>query len=233
MAHAEATPDPDARAPGGLAARDRRAELLAAAVAVFGERGYRAASMRELARAVGLSKSALYHYVRSKEELLVALYEDVLAQRLAEQKAVQSSGLPPDEALRTILVDRFVHACHNQELLRVFFEEEAELPTELMATVRLRRRQNENVIVALIEEGVARGVFSLAISPRLAARALAGAVNSVHKWFDPAGPRSAEELAVDFAAFLLGALQAPARDDRVPRGRAAGGQGRRPDRSTR
>ena len=105
--------------PIGLASLGgRRAELFAAAVAVFAERGYRATSMRELAQAVGLSKSALYHYVRSKEELLVALYEDVLAQRLEEQSAVRSSGLPADEALRRILVDRFVHACANRQLLR-------------------------------------------------------------------------------------------------------------------
>ena len=219
MADAAGSSSEDGPTPPGIApverpgeglsggANGRRAELVAAAVAVFGERGYRATSMRELALAVGLSKSALYHYVRSKEELLVALYEDVLAQRLAEQVAVQEAGLPPDEALRTILVDRFVHACHNQELLRVFFEEEAELPPELMTTVRLRRRQNEDVVVALIADGVDAGVFELAISPRLAARAMSGAVNFVHKWYDPAGPRAAEDLAADFADFLLAGLR--------------------------
>jgi TetR/AcrR family transcriptional regulator len=197
----------DAPAVGLAALGGRRAELFAAAVAVFAERGYRATSMRELAQAVGLSKSALYHYVRSKEELLVALYEDVLAQRLEEQAAVRSSGLPADEALRRILVDRFVHACANRQLLRVFFEEEAELPSELMATVRERRKLNEDVVVGVIEQGVAEGVFAVPISPRLAARAMAGAVNFVHKWFDPTGPRTAEDLADDFATYLLAGLR--------------------------
>jgi len=181
--------------------------VVATAARVFGERGYRATSMRELADAVGISKPALYYYVRSKEELLVRLYEDALAQRLAEQAEVRAADLAPDEAVRRILVQRFLHACHNQELTRVFFEEERELPAELLTTVQERRAQAEAMVAQLIEDGVEAGLFALTVSPRLAARALGGAVASVHRWYDREGPRSAESLAEDFAEFLLAALR--------------------------
>ena len=52
--------------------------MLAAAVAVFSERGYRASAMSDGAEAVGIGKASLYHYVGSKEEILVELYKEVL-----------------------------------------------------------------------------------------------------------------------------------------------------------
>src|ERR1700761_1128031 len=55
----------------------RREQLLSTAIELFSEQGFHAASMSGLARAMNLSKPALYHYVDSKEALLVELYERV------------------------------------------------------------------------------------------------------------------------------------------------------------
>ena len=70
----------------------RRREVLAAAVAVFSERGYRAASMNDIAAKLGMGKASLYHYVASKEEVLIELYEDVLRENVIVG--------PPDRRVR-------------------------------------------------------------------------------------------------------------------------------------
>src|ERR1700749_2664679 len=79
-------------------AGNRTEDILAAAVAVFSEKGYRATSMNDLARAAGLSKPGLYHYVTSKEQLLVLLYQTVMEQHLVEERAVIDSSTSATES---------------------------------------------------------------------------------------------------------------------------------------
>ena len=84
---------------------ERRLAILAAAQAVFLERGYSAASMAEVAARVGGSKQTLYSYFPSKEDLFVA----VILEKGAEQVAPVFEGLNADEDLRAVLT-RFARA---------------------------------------------------------------------------------------------------------------------------
>jgi AcrR family transcriptional regulator len=185
----------------------RRGEVVAAAARVFADRGYRATSMNEIAEAVGLSKAGLYHHVRSKEELLVQLYEEGLAEQLAAERAIVAEGLGPEQTLRRLLEARVVHACHNLQLQKIQSEEEAELPAELMGTVQRHRRQRARLLVDVVTEGIARGEFHPSVSPRIAVITMLGAVNFVYKWYDPAGGRPAEQLAAEIAEYLVSGLR--------------------------
>ena len=185
----------------------RRDEVVATAARVFAEHGYRATSMNDLAEAVGLSKAGLYHHVRSKEELLVQLYEDALAQQLDAERTIVAAGLPPAQTLRRLLQERIVHACQNRQLQKIQSEEEAELPAELMGTVRGRRRDRTRLLVQVVTDGIDKGDFRPAVSPRIAVMAMLGAVNFVYKWYDPAGERTPEQLAEEIADYLLAGLR--------------------------
>ena len=78
----------------------KRAAIVAVAKSLFFEEGYVAASMAEIAARVGGSKATLYNHFRSKEELLIAVIEDVLAPVEGEVTA----GPPPSGDFRTWLV---------------------------------------------------------------------------------------------------------------------------------
>src|ERR1700744_5493363 len=84
----------------------RRRELLKAAAALFAERGYRATSMNDLAGRVGLSKPALYYYVRTKENLLIELYDEVLRANTDSVAAIEAGTSRAIDALREVLVER-------------------------------------------------------------------------------------------------------------------------------
>lgn len=199
-------------------AGNRTEEILAAAVAVFAENGYRATSMNDLARAAGLSKPGLYHYVASKEQLLVLLYQTQLEQHLVEERAVIESSTSATESLRRILAQRATYSCRQQRLQRIFTEEEAEVPAELMGVIRKQRREREDFLVNVVEDGVAAGEFQLTATTRIAVRAMVGAVNFCYKWFDPSGPKDAEQIGSEMADFLVSALAPPDRRTRKPRG---------------
>jgi len=128
----------------------RRRGVLQAAAALYAEQGYRATSMNDLAARVGLSKPALYHYVRSKEDLLVELYEEVLRANTDSVSAIEVGSRRAIDALREVVVQRVVYTCEHQALLRVFFEEEAGLPRSALEEVLRARRQYEDVVIASV-----------------------------------------------------------------------------------
>lgn len=182
----------------------RRREVLGAAAALYAERGYRATSMNDLAARVGLSKPALYHYVRSKEEVLVELYEGVLRSSRATVAEIEASSASAIDALRAVIVERVAYTCENQALLRVFFEEEAGLPPDQLADVLQARRDYEDAVMAIVLRAVSEGSLSLPVSSRIYVNTLLGAANWVYKWFDPAGRLSPRALGEEIAAALLG-----------------------------
>jgi AcrR family transcriptional regulator len=187
---------------------DKRAQLLAAAIEVFSERGYRATSMWDLARAVDLSKPALYHYVPSKEALLVELYESVTTQGVESAQRVIAKKPPPVQALRELLIERIVYTCENRRLLQIFFEEEAEIPESLMRSMRRQRRAYEDALIQLLNRGTDEGVFEFTSAPRIVVNTLLGAAHWTYKWFDPHGIHTAQEIAEEITDLLLAGVVA-------------------------
>ena len=218
-ASAAVAPSPWTRAPAGkrdLAARKRDAVLRAAAQ-LFNENGYHATSLDMVAERLSVTKPTLYYYVRSKEEILfecVRLGLELL--RGAITRAADSGGSALDKleaAMRqyALIVTMDFGMC----LIRV-----GEDPLTPDSRRRLRRLKGEidHEFRALIEQGVAEG--SLApCDPKLAAFTLAGALSWIARWYDPAGPWAADEVARHSIELLMHGLS-PRTRARAPRRRA-------------
>ncbi|MBC2873652.1 MULTISPECIES: TetR/AcrR family transcriptional regulator [Streptomyces] len=169
--------------------------LLAVAVAVFNERGYDGTSMEHLSRAAGISKSSIYHHVRSKEELL----------RRAISRALDGLFAVLDEPGATTgpAVDRLEHVTRRTVEVLI-----AELPyVTLLLRVRgntdterwamERRREFDHRVAALLKEAAADGDLRADVDVRLATRLLFGMINSVVEWYRPQRGNAAtsEEVA--------------------------------------
>jgi TetR/AcrR family transcriptional regulator, cholesterol catabolism regulator len=183
-----------------------RARILAAAVEVFSRRGFRAASMNDVAARVGLSKPTLYHYVRTKQDLLVAVYEEVLDESLASARKIVADASSTREAVRRLIVERVAYTCEHRDLLTICFEEESELPPELAEPILERRRAFEDIVLEAVEAHLLATGRSLPMGSRTYVNTCLGAANWTYKWYDPAGPRSPRELGEDVAAVLLPVL---------------------------
>ena len=79
---------------------DRRQELLDAAVQVFARKGFRAARVGDIAEQAGVAHGLLYHYFRSKDEVLETIFRDTWQLLVAETERIQESGVPLPEQLR-------------------------------------------------------------------------------------------------------------------------------------
>lgn len=167
--------------------------LLDVAVAVFNERGYEAATMEELAGRLGVTKSAIYHHVPSKEELL----------RLALDRALDAlfAVLGEDGARGGPAIDRLEHVVRGS--VRVLA---AELPfvtlllrvrgnTEVERAALQRRREFDGVVNGLVRAAEGEGDLRPGLDPAVTSRLLFGTVNSLTEWYRADGGLSAAELA--------------------------------------
>ena len=187
-------------------ADEQRRRILAAAVLVFSRQGYRATSMNDVAAGVGLSKPALYHYVRTKQDLLVQIYEEVLDESLRSAREIVAAAPTPREAVRELIVERVAYTCEHQDLLKICFEEESELPPELAEPILERRRAFEDVVLDAVVNHLAATGGTLAMNPKAYVNTCLGAANWVYKWYDPAGERTPRQLGADIAAVQLAVL---------------------------
>ena len=186
----------------------QRQRVLAESAAIFSRRGFRATSMNEIAAAVGLSKPTLYHYFRSKEDLLVRIYSDVLDESLAMGRETVAAAPTPLTAIRDLIASRVAYTCRNQALLKVCFEEEHELPAELAEEVLTRRRAFEDLFLTAVHGHLAAHPDALPdMAPKVWVNMCLGAANWCYKWYRPDGPCSPDQLGEQIASSLTSALR--------------------------
>jgi AcrR family transcriptional regulator len=167
--------------------------LLEVAVAVFIERGYEATSMDELAGRLGVTKSAIYHHVPSKVELL----------RLALDRALDALFAVTEERGATTgrAIDRLEYVVRGS--VRVLA---AELPfvtlllrvrgnSEVERTALHRRREFDRIVTGLVRAAEQEGDVRPDVEPAVTSRLLFGTVNSLTEWYRPDGDLTADDLA--------------------------------------
>jgi AcrR family transcriptional regulator len=189
-----------------------QATVLRRAIDLFNRQGYDATSVGDLARELGLTKSAIYHHVASKEALLAAALDEALDELTAAvDRAVapgRRSGADAYDRLRTvvqesvkILVD---HLPAVTLLLRVRGNSEVEL-----AALK-RRREIDEKLAGLVAEAAAEGAVRADIPPDLVSRLLFGTVNSLVEWYRPDGPIDAATVSAAVVNLAFDGLTAPA-----------------------
>ena len=186
-----------------------RDSLLEVAVAVFNERGYDATSMEELAGRLGITKSAIYHHVSSKVELL----------RLAVDRALDALFAVTDEPGATSgpAIARLQHVVRAS--VRVLTEQ---LPfVTLLLRVRgnspieqaalQRRRDFDRIVTALVRAAEEEGHVRPDVDPAVTSRLLFGTVNSLVEWYRPDRELDAQALADALVLTMFDGLRARSR----------------------
>lgn len=189
----------------------RREEILQAAAQIFREKGYHAASMRDLAEAVDLQKASLYHHLQSKQELLLELLDRAIDLLIDDTLSVLESDQTPVEKLRAAMRAYMSRLTSDADLAAVLLLEHRSLESDLRAGHVERRDRLESLWRELIAEGIQNGDFR-PVDPAIAGFVLLGVLNWTITWFRPGGRLPAAELADRFADLILGGLKSDGHD---------------------
>lgn len=190
-----------------MAATNKQAEIEAAAIRLFQQKGYHATSMQDIADAVGLQKGSLYHYISSKDDLLVSIMHAALSQynsRLAEIKAMD---LPVRQRLELAVRAHLRGIADNLGMLTIFLRESYALNEEQQRIIGAESSRYNAMFEELFQAGVDSGEIR-SLDPKLATRTMLGACNWFYRWYDPEGRRSIDELSDFFANLLFGGVEA-------------------------
>jgi AcrR family transcriptional regulator len=201
-AAAAAAPPPAAR----RRRQNRDAEVLDAAIAVFCDRGYAAATLQDVAQTVGMLKGSLYYYFDSKESLLFRILSDADEQVDVIFDEVLGLDVAPAERLRRFLLRHIQWYLDNLELARVTFHEWNNLTGDLLATQKQRRRKYDGFVQDLIRACQADGAVSADLPVTLAANYLLGAINSTPDWYDRKGRATPVDLAALYTELTMAML---------------------------
>ncbi|RZS57923.1 TetR/AcrR family transcriptional regulator [Sphaerotilus mobilis] len=190
---------------------DQHEAILAHAAELFAARGYPGTSMNEVAMACGLTKPALYHYVRDKEALLLQICQQHIARLQALVASVQAQGLLGEAQLRALIL-AFVRAYADAQGEHRVLTEDVRFLGEAERSVVL---DGQRQVVAAFADAVAQ------VRPALAAASLHkpltmllfGMINWMFTWLQPDGPLTHDDMAPVVADLFVGgllALQTPA-----------------------
>ena len=180
----------------------REEEILTAAARIFREKGYHGTSVRDIAESVGLLKGSLYHYIRSKEELLARLFEGALEETVHELEEIATREATPTERLGEMVRAYVRSVTANLDTVGLYLREWRSLPPPQLTRLRARRRAMRTLFETVLSDGQRRHEFA-AGDPKISALAILGMCNWLYEWYRPRGRLRPEQLADELAVRAL------------------------------
>ena len=183
----------------------RQAQVVLDAARVFARQGYDQTSVPQLADELGLAAGSLYHYFGSKEQLLIAICDQLMDPLLDEARAITASDDGAATQLQALVRLWVAHVIERRNHMLVFQQERHVIDHgDQWRQVRDRRKEFERLVESVLERVHADGRARLA-DARLSLAALLGMVNHTAQWYRPRGRLTAAEIADGYVELIVAA----------------------------
>lgn len=184
----------------------RKEVIIKAAASLFREKGYKAASMRDLAVKVGVEAASLYNHIRSKTELLHDICFDVANLYIDHMNAVEASNASPISKLETLLRFHIKQMLENYEEVHVTDREWRYLAEPNLSNYQNLRRNYRKRFAAIIEKGIEQGELNK-IDASTAVLILLHAISGIESWHRSKQKISGEELEENMLTILIDGIK--------------------------
>ena len=185
----------------------RKDVIVRKAATLFREKGYKAASMRDLAEAVGVEVASLYNHIKSKSELLHELVFNVANRFVLKIDEIESEEISSLKKMEKILRFHIVEMIHQYEEVYVSDREWKHLSDPYLSNYQNQRRVYRKRLAAIIEEGIRNKEIKPIDAPTVVLIFL-HAVSGIESWHRSTKKISAEELEQNMVAILIDGLKA-------------------------
>ncbi|HTU04761.1 MAG TPA: TetR/AcrR family transcriptional regulator, partial [Trebonia sp.] len=168
-----------------LPAASRRAQIMKVAAEMFSAGSYDETSMEAIAKQVGIRKASLYYYFTSKDDLLAQMHQESFEPIIfAHQQRVSSGEFGPPDLLLAMMTDLISLLETHAGDMHMVFDHYGDLPETARAKITEQGARYHQLLVDVLDRGVADGQFTVA-EPNLTALAILGMCSSTHHWFRP------------------------------------------------
>ena len=201
------SPDPEST-PGAVPRRDRRADILQAAVELFSEKGYQSATTDEIAERAGVTKRTLYNHMGSKNHILYEIHRAFIAEGLRRWEAVAAAGHRPAEMVRALIREHLAIVIEYHLAIRVFFEERKHLDPQERAVISGQRDEYEAIFHDALTTAIDAGEIR-PLDPEVSTRTILSMLTGVYRWYRPTVGLPADDLTGFIETYLMDGIAAP------------------------
>jgi AcrR family transcriptional regulator len=191
----------------------RLGEILEYATNVFYEKGYDAASMRDLSRVSGMSLAGLYYYFESKERLLYLIQKHTFETVLHDLRQKLEQAGDPEARVRTFIENHLSYFMANRKAMTVLSHEDDTLQNSFGAEILALKREYVKLGIELVDELKASSSRFADVNSRVAVLSLFGMMNWIYTWHNSRVDADAADLARQMSQILLHGVLHPETPD--------------------
>ena len=185
--------------------RSVRERILAAAVQLFAQYGYHAATMRDIARISGIQAASIYYHYSSKQALLVEIMDTHMRALNTNLQRIAQEPLPVEQRLHEAIANHIrLHTTYKAEFFIIDTEIRA-LEEEQRGAILALRDHYEMLLQGLLGEGMEQGIFRQ-VDIKVASYALIAMCTEVATWFRPDGRLSVQQVIDLYTQMITGGL---------------------------
>jgi AcrR family transcriptional regulator len=198
-------------------------EILSSAVSLFAARGFRAVTIDDIAANLGYTKSVVYYYFKSKNEILWQVFSRIYDAYFESISSIIELGLEPQDAMSRIIRAHATNVMERREWNAIYYRDESELTEKQQKLILNRKREYDATIESVYQDGVDKGVFRN-IPTAVAVRAILGMCNWLYTWYKEDGLLPASAIADHCISMLTDGYLVPGKPARTQSARASRAQ---------
>jgi AcrR family transcriptional regulator len=187
---------------------NREQEIIATAARVFQEKGYHAATTRDIAAAVGIQQASLYYYVASKEELLYLVVREPIMQLYAQVEAIVKADVPARVKIERGLQAHLAAFDDNYPHMFVFLQEWHNVVPALQDKLRDFPQRYQRLWEEILRQGRIMGELRADLDITATTFMILGMCNWMYRWYRKGGRLDTGALARQYASAILDGLVA-------------------------
>ena len=191
----------------------KRAELVEIAGRQFKANGFKSTTLAEIGHKAGLDRATVYYYFASKDELFRECLREGVDANVAEcERIFADPTLPTPEKLRAVIRQLMIAYDQSYPHMYVYIQEEMSRITNEKSAwaqrILTKTRSFEKIVLGLIGDLIASGELRGDIAVSIAANAVFGMLNWTHRWYQPGGKHTADEIADAFCNIFFNGMKA-------------------------
>jgi AcrR family transcriptional regulator len=177
-------------------------KIVDAAAKVFREKGYKEATLEDIANEVGMLKGSLYYYIDKKEDLLYSVVERPLSEMTENLRKIIDTNDSPTLKLEKALINHINGFERYQSELFVWISIEW-FKAEFGGRIATLGDEIDHMFRKIISEGIEKNEFRRDLDPKLITFAIFGVFNYMQRWYSPNQGYTLQEISVQFNKFVL------------------------------